>query len=132
MKYFIMADPSVRVAQDFSRDFYRLSRPSDVADRSDVTTFLGTVFVHPSDGRVAVSIPENLLPVHVQADRFGLDPYTEDLILSERVETRNNITSSKGFRVKPETILPTRIASNLKTRAEMEADGWFSEIQQGV
>lgn len=130
MKYFILSfSSSVRHAQDFSRDFYRLSRPSDVADRSDVTRFLGTVLVHPSDGRVAVSIPERLLPIHAQADRLGLDPYTADLILSERVETRNNITSSRDSRVMPETIFPTRITADLKTQAEMEADGWFLEVE---
>lgn len=127
MKYFIMSEPSISFAQDFSRDFFRLSRPSNIVDRSDVTKFLGTVIVHSVDGRVAVSIPENLFPIHAQADQFGLDPYTVNLVTSERMETRNNITNSRNFRVMPETIFPDRIASGLNTQAEMDADGWFTE-----
>lgn len=130
MKYFILSPSStLRLAQDFSRDFFRLSRPANVADRNDVTEFLGKVLVHPTDGRIAVSIPENVLSIHAEADRFGLDPYTVDLIASERVETRNNITSSQNERVMPETILPVRIAGDLKTFAEMDADGWFPEVE---
>lgn len=129
MKYYILSQSSVSFAQDFSRDFYQLSRPSDVADRRDITKFLGSVIVHPTDSRVAVSIPETLLSIHMQADRFGLDPYTVSLVASEREKTRNNITNSMGSRVMPETIFPARIVSDLNTQAEMDADGWFPEVR---
>jgi len=123
--YLILTQNSTDYAKAWSRALYRLSRPDHVRDPADVTLYLCGWITHP-DGRVALDLGDADCPVHAEADTAA---FTRDLPVSasDRSKAKAGLDGRKGGRARVTDLLPDGLKGNLRTREEMEADGWFPD-----
>lgn len=119
-------------ANQFTRELYKISRPNP--DPQDVTTSWFGVVKHPVTGQCALEVPdlngeETYVSPQVNLNRLRsllnpslADPGEVDNIVAE-------VNLRKGSRIKFFDLLPTYAKDNIRTREELEADGWFPNIQ---
>jgi hypothetical protein len=143
MKYLILKTPSVDYAKEISRFIYGMSIPTF----SEVTQYYCSWIVHPKTNEVALAFNENdSLPISVEANPVLLvdtiraaitvleATALEALIANANTPIETEIeglggelitVSSVNNRINPIEHIPASLASNIKTEAEMEADGWY-------
>lgn len=137
MNYLILSQPSEAYAESISRSLWALSRPEHVRDAKDASKLYTSWLVH-TDGRVALYLPNEFKPVHPQGDiqaftQLVNDPnvYGETIndegdVVEYVVIMSKHLEALRGGKVNPlQLIQATAYAVNLRTRTEMEADGWF-------
>jgi len=138
MNYLILSQPSEAYAEAISRALWGIARPASVRDAKDVSELYTSWVVHP-DGRVALYLPDESKPVHVDGDidsfcgLIGNPDVTITITDEEGVESSqtlpmdDHLNTMRGGSINPLALIQsTAFTVNLKTRTEMEADGWFS------
>jgi len=137
MNYLILSQPSEAYAESISRALWGISRPASVRDAKDVSELYTSWVVHP-DGRVALYLPDETKPVHVDGDVHSFTTLVgnpdvtittvdeEGVERSETTTMNKHLNSLRGGRVNPlQLIEATIFAVALRTREQLEADGWF-------
>ena len=137
MNYLILSQPSVDYARSISSSLWALSRPEHVRDAKDVSQLYTSWLVH-TDGRVAIYLPDETKHVHSDGDvdsfcgLIGNPDVTITITDEEGVESSQtlpmdeHLNTVRGGSINPLALIQsTAFTANLKTRTELEADGWF-------
>ena len=137
MNYLILSQPSVDYARSISSSLWALSRPEHVRDAKDVSKLYTSWLVH-TDGRVALYLPDETKHVHSEGDvdslcgLIGNPDVTitttdeEGVESSQTLPMNEHLNTIRGGSINPLALIQsTAFAANLKTRTELEADGWF-------
>ena len=123
--YLLLGQSGVAYAKELSNGLWKLSRPHCESE----TTQYYTGWVEHSNGDAAIYIPDESQPIHVDADVGAFMPLvTKELVPEEELQAfAATIESAKGGRLTFLTILQNSpsFSVDLRTRAELEADGWF-------
>lgn len=138
MRYLVLSQPSEAYAEAISRSLWAISRPVSVRSEGDVSQLYTSWMVHPQSGAVALFLSDESKSVHPQAD---IDSFTalvgnpdvtvttvdEDGVERSETTTMNDyLNNLRGGRVNPlKLIEATAFSTALKTREQLEADGWF-------
>ena len=125
MKYLILKTPSTAYAKAISRFIYGMSIPAF----NETTQYYCSWIKHPENNEVALVFPENdLLPISPEANPVLLvDTIRAAITTSEAIELENLIANSQS--INPIEHIPTSLTANIKTQAEMEASGWFQNLE---
>lgn len=126
--YLVLSIASEVYAESISSALWSISIPPSI--KSGHHTILYTSWVvHPLDASVALYVPDETQPVHTDADIDSLmSVITAAITTDESNAIRTAIGSRKGSTISFLEILQASpsLAPNLKTREQMETDGWFS------
>jgi hypothetical protein len=120
MKYLILTIPSVEYAKAISKFLYALSVPSQ--DQS--TKFYNSWIEHPQLNKVALSFPDDELPINPDADAKLLVDQVRQAITEDEAQAMEDRINEGGL-VKPIDFIPASLSTNILTHAEMESAGWF-------
>lgn len=125
--YLLLSQPGETYAKAMSALLWRLSRPEAVRNPADVSRYWCGWVIHPQTGAAALAMPEDEpMFVHPTADAAGFVATIAHLINEvEKAETEAAIRGNRGKHAEPPDFLPGSIRANLRTRAQMEAAGWF-------
>lgn len=127
----VQGQSSEQRANQFTKELYKISRP--VANAKDVTTSWFGVVKHPTTGQCALQIPDLanddtfVSPnVNLNSLRSLLNPSLADPGEVDNIVQQVNL--KKGQRFKFFDLLPTYAKANLRTQAQMDAEGWFPKV----
>lgn len=127
-KYLILTVNSEVLASEYSIAFWDAIMPPAVRNADNVTNQLIGWLVHPTDGRVALELPDTLWRIHPLADTSTILallgsqlPPAEQLTLQQAFTTyQQNQTP-----VTLEQLIPATFSPNIQTIAQLTTDGWF-------
>ena len=129
MSYLILSQPSEAYAEAISRSLWAISRPEQVRKDKDVSQLYTSWAVHPDSGAVALFLPDESKPVHElgDIDTFcGLVGNPDVTINGETLPMDAHLETLRGGRVNPLNLIQsTAFAVALKTRDQLEAEGWL-------
>jgi hypothetical protein len=133
MRYIVIPSsedqPSEERTKSFSRELYRLGKPTPV--EGDVTEYLFGFVTHPETQETAMQYDaEELVVIHEHADPtalIGLLNPTEEQT-DEIGEIAERIDASRGSRIAFGEILPSFVETF--GREEMESAGWFPQDEE--
>jgi len=122
MKYLILTTPTVDHAKQMSAALWSLARPSSTGS----TRYAVGHIVHPSGDAFALVLGDYTQRVDPDAD---VDGFVAALPIpeSEKDDVRALLNGARGSRLTVAEFLPPSLAANLRTREELDADGWFPE-----
>ena len=126
MSYLILSTPSEDYAKAVSHELWMLARPRGVSDNETSQFYCGT-FTH-TDGRVAIGPLDGTQPVHADADELSFGQLIGHAITEiEEDAIVQAITEAKGGSIRILSIIEASpsLSPNIKTREQLEADGWF-------
>lgn len=134
MPYVLISPES---AEDFNRALCRLMRPTHLRDDSYVTDLYCPMHEHPSNGWMALELPDiETVPIHVSATGEEL------LEVMQTFVQKGSLTSQEatgiaaaigvfvGQAVRIADFVPPSWQANVKTKQQMEADGWWPSVEQ--
>ena len=127
MTHLILSQPSEEYAKAVSHELWMLARPRGISDNETSQYYCG-VQKH-NDGRIAIGPLDGTQPVHAEADELSFGVLIRDAITTEEeAAIIGAINNAKGGAISILSVLTESpsLSSNLLTRGEMEADGWFS------
>jgi hypothetical protein len=128
----ILSTPSIEYAQAVSHELWMLARPRGYSDNETSQYYCGT-FAHPDGTKVAIGPIDGKQNVHKDADEVAfVDIIRAALTEGEALALTNVINTNKGGKVTLTDIITATpsLAPNLITREEMQADGWFPEVDE--
>ncbi len=122
MSYLILTTPSEDYAAAVSEAMWLLARPSATGS----TRYAVGWITHPTTGDVALTLGDYTQRVDLDAD---VDAYVAGLPIpqDEQDSVRDTLNAARGSRLTVDELMPPALAANLRTREEMDADGWFAE-----
>jgi hypothetical protein len=126
--YLTLSVPSLPYAQSISRELWLLVRPLSVA-QGEVSQFYTSCLEHPDGSAVAILIPDQSMPIHAEADEIPLAHLIGAAVTAdEEAFIENTISDAKGGTINVLSMIQDidSLAPNLKTREQLEADGWFT------
>lgn len=125
--FLILSQPSTNLAISVSQNIWLLTQPTSSTNSNLVTKYYAGYVVHPVDGRVALNLPDNDdLFINAAASTNTLPDLVGPLLLpAEKEKMKGDIASNKGKTIKLKQYLPLSKLGNLRTRAQMQSDGWF-------
>ena len=133
MPYFLIRP---QLAEQFNRALCRLMRPSHLRDDSYVTDQYCAIVSHPGGEWAALDMPDvETVPLHVEADGAELSEmlsiFARDGALSQQEVDGLGVAVQgyAGREVRIADFVPPSRAGNVKTREDMDKDGWFPEEQ---
>jgi hypothetical protein len=121
MTYLIPSTPSEDYARSMSAALYALSAPAD-AQTQDAVRWIA----HPETGDVALRLGDEGSYLQPDADVsafVGLLPITE----GEASDLTDKLDAARGTHLRYVDMLPDSLTDDIKTREQMDADGWFPE-----
>lgn len=131
MKYIVLpGETDIQKGWDISAAVFAFSRPPSVRSADDVTTHYTSPIQHPTNGAVALPLPEDdTITAHPQSSKDGLlnllSPY---LTQAETDGLTALMPSLNGTDVNLLSViednLPT-LATQIKKQNELDAEGWF-------
>jgi hypothetical protein len=127
MPYLILSTPSIAYADAISHELWLLVRPASVGG-NETTRFYTGRFAHPAGDEVAIGPIEGSQPIHKDADEIPLAQLIGAAVTAdEEAYIENTISDAKGGSLDMYDMLQgiDSLSSNLRTRSELEADGWF-------
>ena len=128
----ILSTPSIEYAQAVSHELWMLARPRGFSENETSQYYCGT-FAHPDGTKVAIGPIDGQQNVHKNADEVAfVDIIRAALTEGEALALTNVINTNKGGKVTLTDIITATpsLAPNLVTREEMQADGWFPEVDE--
>ena len=128
----ILSTPSIEYAQAVSHELWMLARPRGFSENETSQYYCGT-FAHPDGTKVAIGPIDGQQNVHKDADEVAfVDIIRAALTEGEALALTNVINTNKGGKVTLTDIITATpsLAPNLITREEMQADGWFPEVDE--
>ena len=125
--FLILSQPSANLAISISQTIWELTQPTSATNANLVTKFYNGYVVHPIDGRVAINIPDNDdLFINSFADTNALPDLVGPLLLpAEKEKLKADIAGNKNKTIKLKQFIPLSKLVNLRTRMQMQVDGWF-------
>jgi len=124
--------------EDLNRSFMRLLRPAHLRD-GYITDKYTTEYIHPVTGYGALALPEEeTVPIHIEADGAELNSlltiFVEDggLTQEEADNISQQIIESAGQQIKILDFVPESWQQYVLTYEQMDADGWFPPVEEGV
>ena len=126
MTYLILSQPSEEYAKAVSHELWMLARPRGISSSETSQYFCG-VLTH--DGQVAIGPLDGTQPVHANADELSFGHLIGEAITEEEeAGIVAAITEAKGGSIDIVALisLSPSLSPNLRTRAQLESDGWFS------
>lgn len=117
---------------DLNTGIQRLLRPSHLRDEKYITNFYCSKVEHPVTGETALNLPETeTVPIHIQADGAELqnilEVFVSDVAISkaEADAIIGAVQVNAGNSVRVADFIPLSWSMNVKTKQELENDGWF-------
>ena len=126
MTYLILTQPSEEYARAVSHELWMLARPRGISDNETSQYFCG-VLTH--DGQVAIGPLDGMQPVHTDADELSFGQLIGAAITEEEeAGIVAAITEAKGGSIDIVALIESSpsLSSNLRTREQLDDDGWFS------
>ena len=126
MNYLILSQPSKEYGLAVSHELWMLARPRGISDGETSQYYCG-VLSH-ADGRVAIGALDGTQPVHADADELSFGQLIGHAVTeAEEDGIIAAITEAKGGAISILAIVAASpsLAPNLRTREQLEADGWF-------
>ena len=117
-----------------NRSIQRLMRPSHLRDEHYVTDLYCPILTHPVDGRTCLELPESeTVPIHIDADgaelqaMFAIFVADGSITQAEADGIAAAVQANAGQEVMIAGFIPPSWQSNVYTREQLEADGWFPD-----
>ena len=123
--YLILSTPSIDYANAISRELWRLVRPFE----NETTQFYVGRYAHPDGTKVCIGPIEGSQPIHNDANEYALGELIGLAVTAEEEEfITATIAEAKGGSLDVLAMLESieSLSPNLRTRAQLESDGWFS------
>lgn len=118
-------------AEQLSRSLMRLLRPSHLRDET-WTDLYCTVVSHPSNGQVALALPETeQVPIHLEATGDELAAILETFVQDEALTPQEAagivaaVQANAGQRVRVSDFIPPSWSQWMLTQEQANAAGWF-------
>ena len=127
MNYLILTSPSEEYARAVSHELWMLARPRGISDSETSQYFCG-VKTH-ADGRVAIGPLDGTQPVHADADEVSFAELIGHAVTEEEEDAIvAAITEAKGGSIRILDLIEASpsLSANLRTREQLDDDGWFS------
>lgn len=138
MRYILLSDE--QNCRDLSRALYRLNRPEHLADLQNDTLYLFPWLEHPSTGAWALLFQANYqyakhpdvnVTLTAQGDPYGSQALMQSLFLPIAADGVNSLQALTQYILDKDVIdtaeiLPHVNPALVKTKAQMDAAGWFS------
>jgi len=127
MSYLILSTPSLDYADAISHELWLLVRPTSVGGNETTQYYTGR-YAHPDDTKVAIGPIEGSHPIHKEADEIPLTSLIGAAVTAdEEAFIENSISDAKGGSLNVLEMLKSidSLSNNLKTRAQLDAAGWF-------
>jgi hypothetical protein len=122
MKYLLLSQDE-KYAKELAAAMWLLTRPSG----NDSTKYYVDWHVH-ADGRVALCVYDETQPIHPDCDSAAFCKVISDSVTDQELAViESSIDASKGEHMSFLDVclnIPS-LSNNLRTTAQMEADGWF-------
>lgn len=131
MNYLILSQPSEDYALAVSHELWMLARPRGISDDETSQYFCG-VLTH-TDGRIAIGPLDGVHPVHADADELAFSGLISAAITPEEETTiKTAVTEAKGGSINILGLVQSlpSLSPNLRTREQLEADGWFPASEE--
>jgi hypothetical protein len=132
MSYLILSTPSLPYANAISHELWLLVRPSSVGS-SETTQYYAGRYAHPDGAKVAIGPINGPQPIHEDADELTLAELIGLAVTEEEGEfIIQSIADAKGGSLSIMEMVEQidSLSPNLRTRAELEAQGWFPIEEQ--
>ena len=127
MSYLILKTPSKEYASAISHELWMLARPRGISDNETSQFFCGTL-AHPDGAQLCVGPLDGTQPVHADADEVAFGQLIGPAITEEE-ETAiiAAITEAKGGSIRILDLVEASpsLSPNLRTREQLDAEGWF-------
>lgn len=126
MTHLILSQPSEEYAKDVSHELWMLARPRGISD-GETSQLLCGVQKH-DDGRIAIGPLDGAHPVHIDADELSFGQLIGHAITIEEEEAIiDAIIEAKGGSIRILDLIEASpsLSTNLRTREQLKADGWF-------
>ncbi len=126
MNYLILSQPSEDYAKAVSHELWMLARPRGISDNETSQYYCG-VQKH-NDGRIAIGPLDGTQPVHAEADEFSFGQLIGHAATEEEeASIISAISEAKGGSIRALSLIEASpsLSPNLRTREQLEADGWF-------
>jgi hypothetical protein len=124
MPYLILSTPSIDYADAISRELWLLVRPFD----NETTQFYTGRYAHPDGTKVAIGPIEGSQPIHTDADELTLAGLIGVAVTEEEEDfIVQSISDAKGGSLNVLEMIESieSLAPNLRTREQLDAEGWF-------
>ena len=126
MSYLILSTPSEEYGLAISHELWMLARPRGVSDNETSQYFCG-IQKHV-DGRISIGPLDGTQPVHADADELSFGQLIGHAVTEEEEDgIIAAITEAKGGSIRILDLIEASpsLSPNLRTRDELDADGWF-------
>lgn len=127
MNYLVLSTPSEPYAAAISSALWGLARPPAVRKPEDTQNYTSWI-VKPDESAVALFVPDDTRPVHPAADLQPLlDLMAPAITDAELTAITEAVESARGGRIRFKSLVEASpsLSANLRTKAQLEADGWF-------
>ena len=127
MTYLILSQPSEEYARAVSHELWMLARPRNISEGET-----SQILCHPkthADGRVALGPLDGTQSVHADADELSFAELIGHAVTEEEEGAIvAAITEAKGGSIRILDLIEASpsLSSNLRTREQLDDDGWFS------
>ena len=127
MTYLILSQPSEEYALAVSHELWMLARPRNISEGET-----SQILCHPkthADGRVALGPLDGTQSVHADADELSFAELIGHAVTEEEEGAIvAAITEAKGGSIRILDLIEASpsLSSNLRTREQLDDDGWFS------
>ena len=128
MNYLILSTPTLEYGWQLSAALWQLSSPANVQQSEGRETQYWSAPIE-YNGAVALPLPDSDEFIHPEADLSNLLPFLAAATDAEREGVAALIASHAGERMSFAEALSAApsFQSQIRTRAQLEADGWFSD-----
>ena len=127
MSYLILKTPSKEYATAISHELWMLARPRGVSDNETSQLFCGTL-AHPDGAQLCIGPLDGTQPVHADADELSFGRLIGHAVTDEEEDgIIAAITEAKGGSIRILDLIEASpsLLPNLRTREQLDADGWF-------
>jgi len=124
--YLILSTPSIEYGKAISHELWMLARPRGISDGETSQFFCG---VKTYDGQVAIGPLDGTQPVHADADELSFAELIGHAVTEEEEGAIvAAITEAKGGSIRILDLIEASpsLSANLRTREQLDDDGWFS------
>ena len=125
--YLILSTPATKdYGNAISHELWMLARPRGISSNETSQFFCGVKV--RADGRVMIGPLDGTQPVHADADELSFGELIGHAVTElEEDAIIQSITEAKGGSISILSIIEASpsLSPNLRTRAQLDADGWF-------
>jgi len=128
MRYLNLNTNSIQFAEMVNMALWCARYPTNIRHGNEVTNKYCGHIVHPVSGLVALSMPDQVIPVHPQRDVQPLIDVLTTGMPQEIIDAVNSHFASFDWEntvTTIENLLPSVFASQLLTQEQVMQDGWL-------